>query len=415
MSTVISIENLSKYYRLGLIGGQTLREDVNSLIARLRGKPDPLTKVGGVGSSGRKGDQLWALKNINLEIQQGEILGVIGGNGAGKSTLLKILSKITAPTEGRAWIKGRVGSLLEVGTGFHMELTGRENIYLNGAILGMKRAEITRKLDEIIGFAGMNKFIDTPVKRYSSGMGVRLAFAVAAHLEPEIMIVDEVLAVGDAEFQHKCLGKMKDVAGQGRTVLFVSHNLSAVSRLCHRGVWLEKGRIKQDGDVHEVLNAYEKSITQNSQRADIDQSILNNDVTILDVEIVDKDNPELSSVRSEGACRIVIKGVARHNLSAMGIAIGVYGDQGKRLSLIESNSVKQTFDVTAGKFCIYCDIDRLPLVTGRYTINVALKQEKNLLDVVERAAVLNVENADFVLANSSEYGPISLNHRWLQV
>ena len=299
MSTAISIENLSKYYRLGLIGGQTLREDVNSWIARLRKKPDPLTKVGGVGSSGRKGDQIWALKDINLEIQQGEILGIIGGNGAGKSTLLKILSKITAPTQGRVRIKGRVGSLLEVGTGFHMELTGRENIYLNGAILGMKRAEITRKLDEIISFAGMNKFIDTPVKRYSSGMGVRLAFAVAAHLEPEIMMVDEVLAVGDAGFQQKCIGKMQDVAGQGRTVLFVSHNLSAVSRLCHRGVWLENGIVKQDGEIHDVLKAYELSMSKNSRRTDFGPSKLNNEATIMEVEILAKDDSDTTSIKPD--------------------------------------------------------------------------------------------------------------------
>ena len=211
MSVVIRVENLSKYYRLGEIGGGTLREDLNRWWAKVRGRPDPLLRIGETDYRNREDGQIWALRDINLEVQEGEILGIIGRNGAGKSTLLKILSRITAPTEGRVKIRGRIGSLLEVGTGFHPELTGRENIYLNGTILGMTRPEVTRKLDEIIDFAEIGQFIDTPVKRYSSGMTVRLAFAVAAHLEPEILIVDEVLAVGDAAFQKKCLGKMQDV------------------------------------------------------------------------------------------------------------------------------------------------------------------------------------------------------------
>jgi len=210
-SPVIQVENLSKYYRLGLIGGGTLNEDINRWIAKIRGKADPLMKIDEKDHDNRKDGQIWALRDVNLEVNEGEILGIIGRNGAGKSTLLKILSKITAPTEGRIKVRGRVGSLLEVGTGFHPELTGRENIYLNGTILGMSHSEVTNKLEEIVEFAEMSQFIDTPVKRYSSGMTVRLAFAVAAHLEPEILIIDEVLAVGDAAFQKKCLGKMKDM------------------------------------------------------------------------------------------------------------------------------------------------------------------------------------------------------------
>lgn len=256
MSTVIKVENLSKYYRLGLIGGGTLREDVNRWIAKARGKPDPLLKVGETDHGNRKDGQIWALRDVNFEVQEGEILGIIGRNGAGKSTLLKILSRITAPTEGRIKIKGRVGSLLEVGTGFHPELTGRENIYLNGTILGMSKAEVSSKLDEIVEFAEMSKFIDTPVKRYSSGMTVRLAFAVAAHLEPEILIVDEVLAVGDAAFQKKCLGKMKDVASHGRTVLFVSHNMNAISRLTSRCVLLKHGQNVSDSSPDEIISEY---------------------------------------------------------------------------------------------------------------------------------------------------------------
>jgi lipopolysaccharide transport system ATP-binding protein len=253
---VIQVENLSKYYRLGLIGGGTLREDVNRWVATLRGQPDPLLKVDEQYQGKRKDGQIWALKNVDLEVNEGEIVGIIGRNGAGKSTLLKILSKITSPTEGRIKIKGRGASLLEVGTGFHPELTGRENIYLNGTILGMSSAEVTRNLKEIIEFAGISDFIDTPVKRYSSGMTVRLAFAVAAHLEPEILIVDEVLAVGDARFQKKCIGKMSEVASRGRTILFVSHNMSSISNLCNRGVLIEDGSIAFDGSVDQCIEKY---------------------------------------------------------------------------------------------------------------------------------------------------------------
>lgn len=240
---VISVENVSKRYRLGQIGGGTLRGDLNRWWAHLRGRPDPLLKIGQEDHGNQYGEFIWALKGISFDVQQGSVLGIIGRNGAGKSTLLKILSRITAPTGGEVKLNGRVGSLLEVGTGFHPELTGRENIYLNGAILGMNRQEVDAKFDEIVEFSGLETFIDTPVKRYSSGMYVRLAFAVAAHLEPEILIVDEVLAVGDAEFQRKCLGKMSDVAQEGRTVLFVSHNMSAILRLTQETLVLDKGKL----------------------------------------------------------------------------------------------------------------------------------------------------------------------------
>ena len=256
MSPVIRVENLSKCYRLGSIGAATLREDVSRWIARRRGRPDPLLKIGESDQRSSRGDVLWALKDVSFEVNEGDILGIIGRNGAGKSTLLKILSRITAPTEGRVSMKGRVGSLLEVGTGFHPELTGRENIYLNGTLLGMNRSEVDRKLDEIVDFAEMAQFVDTPVKRYSSGMTVRLAFAVAAHLEPEILIFDEVLAVGDAAFQRKCLGKMKDVAGSGRTILFVSHNMASINALCDRGLLLQSGSVKAAGSIDSVLKEY---------------------------------------------------------------------------------------------------------------------------------------------------------------
>lgn len=250
--TVIKVENISKFYQLGLINHGTLAKDLQAWWAKIRGKDDPNSRISLVNpqNSDKNTDFIYALKDVSFDVKQGEVLGIIGANGAGKSTLLKILSRVTSPTSGCIKIKGRIGSLLEVGTGFHPELTGRENIYLNGAILGMRKHEIDRKLDEIIDFSGVEKFIDTPVKRYSSGMYVRLAFAVAAHLDPEILVVDEVLAVGDADFQKKCLGKMDDVSKkEGRTVLFVSHNMMAVRQLCTRGILLRNGELVFDGEV----------------------------------------------------------------------------------------------------------------------------------------------------------------------
>jgi lipopolysaccharide transport system ATP-binding protein len=253
---VISIENLSKRYRLGVISTNTFKGDLTRWWAKRRGKPDPYMKIGDSDNSHRDGETIWALHDINFTVKHGEALGIIGRNGAGKSTLLKILSRVTAPTSGVVKVKGRIASLLEVGTGFHPELTGRENIFLNGAIMGMSRIEVNQKFDEIVDFSGVEQFIDTPVKRYSSGMYVRLAFAVAAHLEPEILIVDEVLAVGDAEFQKKCLNKMQDVGKEGRTVLFVSHNMSAITRLCQRTILLDEGKILSDGLSHQVVSFY---------------------------------------------------------------------------------------------------------------------------------------------------------------
>lgn len=259
MPAAIKVENLSKAYQLGDIGTGTISHDLERFWAKMRGKEDPFLKIGEVNDRTVKGksDVVWSLKDINFEIEQGDAVGIIGRNGAGKSTLLKILSRVTAPTTGLAKLKGRIASLLEVGTGFHPELTGRENIYLNGAILGMRKAEIKRKFDAIVDFSGVERYVDTPVKRYSSGMYVRLAFAVAAHLESEIMIIDEVLAVGDAEFQKKCLGKMGDVSkGEGRTVLFVSHNMEAISKLTSSCMYLDNGALKNFTSTNEAINLY---------------------------------------------------------------------------------------------------------------------------------------------------------------
>tara|TARA_R110002012_G_scaffold281843_2_gene471422 strand:- start:12989 stop:14269 length:1281 start_codon:yes stop_codon:yes gene_type:complete len=256
---ILKAENISKQYRLGNVGSGTLRDDFKRNWARIRGKEDPFLKVGAVNDRSQKSDQdyVWALRDINFEVKQGEVLGIIGKNGAGKSTLLKILSRVTAPSTGVIKSRGRIASLLEVGTGFNHELTGRENIYLNGAILGMTKAEISSKLDEIIDFSGCERYIDTPTKRYSSGMTVRLAFAVAAFLEPEILVVDEVLAVGDAEFQKKAIGKMQDISqGEGRTVLFVSHNMASVQSLCTGGILLDNGNVISEGSIEDVVQHY---------------------------------------------------------------------------------------------------------------------------------------------------------------
>lgn len=258
-NTVIEFNNVGKQYILGMIGTGTLSQDLNRWWANIRGKEDPYLKIGETNDRTQKGESrfVWALRDINFKVEQGDVVGIVGKNGAGKSTLLKILSRVTSPTTGDIKIKGRIASLLEVGTGFHPEMTGRENIFMNGSIMGMTKAEIKSKFDEIVDFAGVAKYVDTPVKRYSSGMMVRLGFAIAAHLEPEILVVDEVLAVGDAEFQKKAIGKMQDVSkGEGRTVLFVSHNMAAVRSLCTRGIMLKNGTVDFIGDIPKTLDHY---------------------------------------------------------------------------------------------------------------------------------------------------------------
>ncbi len=255
-STVIQVRDVHKRYRLGVTGRAMLADEISAFWAQLRGKGDPSISVGGTAIDQRVGEYFWSLRGLTFDVQEGEILGLIGHNGAGKSTLLKLLSRITPPTQGVIRMRGRISSLLEVGTGFHPELTGRENIFLNGSIMGMRRAEINSKLDEIIAFSGIEHHMDTPIKRYSIGMKIRLGFAVAAHLDPDILIVDEVLAVGDAEFQRKCLGSMRDVADSGRTVIFVSHSMPSVQSLCTRAIWLHKGRMRMDGTTETVIRDY---------------------------------------------------------------------------------------------------------------------------------------------------------------
>lgn len=305
----IKFENVSKQYRLGSIGTGTLSHDLNRWwMMNIKGKEDPYLKIGQVNDRENKStsDYVWALNDINFEVKQGEVLGIIGKNGAGKSTLLKILSRVTTPTTGRIVAHGRIASLLEVGTGFHPEMTGRENIYMNGSIMGMNKAEITRKLDEIVDFAGVEKYLDTPVKRYSSGMTVRLGFAIAAHLEPEILVVDEVLAVGDAEFQKKAIGRMKDVSDkEGRTVLFVSHNMQAINNLCNRVVLLNQGSVAQEGNALDIVRNYllYESLKEGAIYWDDQTAIGDSTIKLKSIKIMDEDD----NIRSHFFSKFKIK------------------------------------------------------------------------------------------------------------
>lgn len=311
---ILKVENISKQYRLGLVGTGTIGHDLNRWWSKVRGKEDPYLKIGESNDRSTKGDSeyVWALKNINFEVERGEVLGIIGKNGAGKSTLLKLLSKVTGPTTGEIKTKGRIASLLEVGTGFHPEMTGKENIFLNGAILGMTKKEIQSKLDEIIDFSGCERYIDTPVKRYSSGMTVRLAFAVAAHLDPDILVIDEVLAVGDAEFQKKAIGKMQDISkGQGRTVLFVSHNMAAVKSLCTRAILLEHGEAIFEGDTDDVISHYMKGNTGLQNLKVFDDFFDNNIFKLNEISVKNKgdeiDKPILENKEIELITSLTLK------------------------------------------------------------------------------------------------------------
>lgn len=340
MSTVIKVENLSKQYRLGSVGTGSFAHDVNRAWHRVRGKEDPYLKIGEENDRTQKGNSeyVWALKDINFEVQHGEVLGIIGHNGAGKSTLLKILSRTTSPTTGSVKIKGRVASLLEVGTGFHPELSGRENIFLNGAILGMTKQEVKSKFDEIVDFSGVERYIDTPVKRYSSGMYVRLAFGVAAHLEPEILIVDEVLAVGDAEFQKKALGKMKEVSKtQGRTVLFVSHNIPAIKSLCTRAISIGNGLITGDGDTDEVSRNYLQRAGKASFKFIFDHTDIIHGIKLLGFFIRDLNDKIFTDVNTDEDIKIAIQYEVIENDKGFGFTIGFWNEFDELVFLSLSN------------------------------------------------------------------------------
>ncbi len=363
--TAIKIENLKKQYRLGAIGGQTLNAELQSWWARKRGKEDPNLKIGQDYSN--FGESFYALNGINLEIKKGEALGIIGGNGAGKSTLLKILSRVTAPTEGDVWIDGRIASMLEVGTGFHGELTGRENIYMNGAILGMTRKEVDEKIESIIDFSECRQFIDTPVKRYSSGMYVKLAFAVASHLDAEIMIMDEVLAVGDMAFQKKCLTKMGDEAHGGKTVLYVSHNMATIRNLCSRCIVLDKGELIYDGDVESAIAVYMKN-SEGEMKCIYDQTGQQSHVmdygkvVALDkFEFVNKDYPMFET---EEKMKITVDWHTQKNVNDLRARIEIYYADGMVVGMTESKPFASTLGEEKGRTMLEVNLSNL--ATGTY-------------------------------------------------
>ncbi len=372
----IKIENLRKKYRLGAIGGQSLNAELQSWWARKRGKEDPNLMIGQDYSN--FGDSFYALDGINLEVKKGEALGIIGGNGAGKSTLLKILSRVTAPTEGDIWIDGRIASMLEVGTGFHPEMTGRENIYMNGAILGMTKKEVDEKIESIIDFSECRQFIDTPVKRYSSGMYVKLAFAVASHLDAEIMIMDEVLAVGDMKFQKKCLGKMDDEAKGGKTVLYVSHNMATIRNLCTRCIVLDKGKVIFDGDVEKAIDLYlgENDLLEESYYLLDDCYRENYDYgkkfRFHDFDFIDKDIPIYFE---NDKIRFKVSFVSTDELENVRLFLHLYNqDVHSVVSLVMS----EVFKVHTGNQCISLEFDVSVLANGNYAFEIGAMQ--SLLD-----------------------------------
>ena len=398
MSAVISIENVCKSYRLGTIGSGTLREDLQSWWHRVRGRPDPNRRLDRTHLP-VEGHTLWALQDVSLSVEQGEVLGIIGRNGAGKSTLLKILSRVTAPTSGRIRVKGRVASLLEVGTGFHPELTGRENVFLNGAILGMTKAEVARKFDEIVAFSEIEDFIDTPVKRYSSGMYVRLAFAVAAHLDPEILVVDEVLAVGDAGFQKRCLGKMGDVAKSGRTVLFVSHNMPSILTLCTQAVWMGNGRTQRAGEPDEVVKAYLSSVSAAvEERSGIAQAEHRGtgQVRIVQVEARtdgQRSAPGLTTGR-DSTLRFAYE--ARQTPVKVHLVVIVANARGEPCLHLNSDKVGQLMRLDAARGAILLHLPRCPLVRGTYGLDVKVCDSAGVvLDHVPQGESIVVNDGDF--------------------
>jgi len=401
----IQAENISKQYRLGEVGTGTLSHDLNRFWHKMRGNEDPYLKIGESNDRSTKGisDYVWSLQDINFEIQQGDAIGIIGRNGAGKSTLLKLLSKVTKPTTGSFKVNGRIASLLEVGTGFNPEMTGRENIYLNGAILGMRRHEITRKLAEIIDFSGVERYIDTPVKRYSSGMYVRLAFAVAAHLESEILIVDEVLAVGDAEFQKKCLGKMRDVSkGEGRTILFVSHNLAAVKTLCNNGIYLKNGLLNYSGVIDATIETYLKDTKGQigvpvSLRTD---KIGNKKIQISDIVLKDGNDNLISEIFSGNSLKIefYFKKDEHVDISKMIVACNFSDSYENIIVGWVSDEMEQNFNISLkNKFTL--EIPNVNLRPNNYSLNYQISYKttapQDFCDVLQNAVSLTVLDTNF--------------------
>ncbi|MCG9900461.1 MAG: ABC transporter ATP-binding protein [Hydrotalea sp.] len=398
----IIIENLSKQYRLGDVGTGTLSHDLKRWWYAVRGKEDPFAKIGETNDRTQKGNSeyVWALKDINLQINQGDAVGIIGRNGAGKSTLLKLLSKTTAPTTGSIKVKGRIASLLEVGTGFHPELSGRDNIYLNGAILGMRKREIDRKLDEIVDFAGIERYIDTPVKRYSSGMYVRLAFAVAAHLDSDILIVDEVLAVGDAEFQKKCLGKMGEVSqGQGRTVLFVSHNMESICKLCQNAKLFKDGKLIKEGKSNDVIEEYlfEKSLDFNKKsNLNSKTRIGEQNVRFIDTWTEDDKKNKRTKFKAGETIRILARlNKLATNVKPLQISFGISTIREVSITDLSNVLTNQEFISESSDVVIECLIKKAPFNVGVYVYNLMVRQQGQIEDWIINASHFEIVSGDY--------------------
>ena len=400
MPSAISIENVSKLYRLGQVGTGTLAHDLNRWWAKIRGKTDPFAQVGQQNDREQAGgDYVWALRDINLEVEQGQILGIIGNNGAGKSTLLKLLSRVTAPTSGRIIANGRMASLLEVGTGFHPELTGRENVFLNGAILGMTRAEIKKQFDDIVEFSGCVKYIDTPVKRYSSGMYVRLAFAVAAHLEPEILIVDEVLAVGDADFQARCIGKMEDVSKQsGRTILFVSHNMASVRRICGKSCLLHNGQIVTYGETADVVAEY-LTISDGADRLLAFEEVncpRAEGVRLKSILVIDNNGSFEGKLSTADEVHVEIRYVLERPMRNLRIAVNLFSQDGSLvLSTSDFNHQPANRLREPGEYMSRVTLPDHFLNTGKYVVSVDI-------DIPLTASLLPENRVSFVVDELAE-------------
>ena len=398
----IEFDHVGKQYQLGLVSTGTLFRDLNRWWAmNVRHREDPFLEIGETNDRARKGESnyVWALKDITFNVEQGDVVGIIGKNGAGKSTLLKLLSRVTSPTVGEIRARGRIASLLEVGTGFHPEMTGRENIFMNGAIMGMTKQEIGRKLDEIIDFSGCERYIDTPVKRYSSGMTVRLGFAIAAHLEPEILVVDEVLAVGDAEFQKKAIAKMQDVSrGEGRTVLFVSHNMVSIRHLCKHGILLENGKVKCTGNVNEVVDKYMESTSEESliPIARMPRPQKFNDVLHFDGMMFLNMNDQEIIPQCGGYVKIRVYYHVREFVKGCRLSIGLRNTDGMTLIDLPSDMTITPFSCVEGNGYADCIIEKLPLTGGNYKMSLWAECDNSISDYIE--------NIRFAVADADFYG-----------
>lgn len=399
--TAIEFENISKQYRLGLVSTRTISHDLKRwYTTKILGKEDPYLKIGEVNNRAIKGESeyVWALKDINFKVEQGDVLGIIGKNGAGKSTLLKILSKVTSPTTGVIRACGRIASLLEVGTGFHPEMTGRENIYMNGSIMGMTKTEINRKFDEIVDFAGVERYIDTPVKRYSSGMTVRLGFAIAAHLEPEILVVDEVLAVGDAEFQKKAIGKMKDVSkGEGRTVLFVSHNMTAVKSLCNKGVILQNGMIKEIGDIDPIVSRYLKGDSNiENYKCWEKPTIAKDSFELLEIGVRKKDGTFSDIMRVDDELELVVRYRLTRHFPQLHLTFHVKNESGEKLFSSSGGGRCIDFDHPVGEYEQVCRFPDNFFNWGSFAVD--------LFVIINKREALLIEDdlITFTLANKEQ-------------